>query len=165
MLQTYNILYIIFKYNLLVLSGRLGEVMMRRATNTAAPPWRQCEPGKYLSIHNTHSIYTTLVPTTMTTPYWLTQYSKLKTTAPSLIYYHIVYISSFYVCFVQLFFVSHRHKSKLMERFLQYFSRFKAHSDSVQLELNMHNATINRLRAALRGSAVGAIPWLQVCFC
>jgi hypothetical protein len=52
-----------------------------------------------------------------------------------------------------------------MDRFIQHYSRFRAHSDSLALEKNMHTTNLNRIRAALHSSAAESIPWLQVVDC
>ena len=49
-----------------------------------------------------------------------------------------------------------------MEKFIQHYTRFRAHCESYDLELRMHRATVHRICRVLHDSAVGATPWLQV---
>lgn len=49
-----------------------------------------------------------------------------------------------------------------MDRFIHHYTRFRAHSDSLALEQNMHATNLHRIRSSLHSSAIGTIPWLQV---
>jgi len=54
-----------------------------------------------------------------------------------------------------------RQRGRLMEKFIQHYTRFRAHCESYDLELRMHRATVHRICRVLHDSAVGATPWLQ----
>jgi hypothetical protein len=49
-----------------------------------------------------------------------------------------------------------------MDRFIQHYTRYRAHSDSLALEQKMHSTNLHRICHSLHDSAIGAIPWLQV---
>lgn len=54
-----------------------------------------------------------------------------------------------------------RERGRKMARFIHYFTRYKAHGDSAQMESKMKKETVQRITTSLHGSIEGKLRWLQ----
>lgn len=54
-----------------------------------------------------------------------------------------------------------RKNAAIMDRFIQHYSSFKAHEDSVQLEVKMQFETLGRISTSLLRSVSGELQWLR----